>query len=115
MYVIYYVQCRKPRVRERARVTMATRLCARAEHSVNFRISKTLCCSANPSERLAMAHWISKLPWVIFLIFHNFQCRKPHVRERARVSMVTRLCARVEHSFCIAHNRPVAMLVWQSK
>ena len=37
-----------------------------------------------------------------------------HARERARVTMVTRLCARVKH-FVLFYNTKVAMLAWKLK
>ena len=102
-------------MRERTRVTMVTRLCARVKHSVLFRISKTLCRFGNQSEPVAVADWISNPIWVILHVLYHGQYRKPRVRERAQVTMVARLCARVEHSFWFVQNRKVAMLVWKSE
>ena len=50
----------------------------------------------------------------MYVIYHG-QCKKAHVRERARVTIVTRLCARVEHSALFVQNRQVAMLSWKLK
>ena len=50
-------------MRERARVTMVTRLCAGVEHSVLFTVEKSPCSLGNPSETFAVTDWISKLTW----------------------------------------------------
>ena len=52
-------------MRERTRVTMVTRLCARVKHSGLFRIEKSLCWLGNPSEPLAVTDWISNFKRVI--------------------------------------------------
>ena len=142
VYVLSYGAYGKPRVRERARVTMVTRLCVRVEDSGLFRIEKSPCWLGNPSEHLAVTDWISKLTGDLVYFLYYGQYRKPRVRERMRVSMVTRLCARAERSvlfriekspcwlgnpneplavtdwiskFCIVQARNVAMLTWKSK
>ena len=94
MYVLDYGQCSKPYVRERARVTMVFRLCARVERSVLFRIEELSCWLGSPSEPLAVADWISKLTWVPLLSLYCGQYREPYVHDRARVTMVTGLRAR---------------------
>ena len=45
-----------------------------------------------------MTDWVSKLSWFLLYVIYCGQYRKPRARERVRVSMVTRLCARVERS-----------------
>ena len=77
---------------------MVTRLRARVEHSVLFTIEKSPCSLGNPSEPLAVTDWIFKSTWSLVFVLSYGAYRMPRVRERARVTMVTRLCARVEHS-----------------
>ena len=89
---------RGPHARGRARVTVVTRLCARVEHSVLFRIGKFPCWLRSPNEPLAVAGRISRLTSVLVYVTYYGQYRKPRVHERARVTMVTRLCAHVEQS-----------------
>ena len=98
MHVLYHGQYRKPRVCEHAQVTMVARLCARVEHSVLFRIGKFPCWLRSPNEPLAVAGRISRLTSVLVYVTYYGQYRKPRVHERARVTMVTRLCAHVEQS-----------------
>ena len=88
---------RELHARERARVTMVTRLCAGVEHIVWFRIDKSPCSFGNPSEPFAVTDWISKLSGVLVYVLYYGQYRKPHVLERARVTMFARLRAGVEH------------------
>ena len=85
---------RELHARERARVTMVTRLCARVQLSVLFRLEKSLRWPGNPDAPLAVTDCISNLTLVLLYVLYYGQYRKPHVRERARVTTVTGLCAR---------------------
>ena len=88
----------KPHVRECAWVTMVTRSCAHVERSVLFRVARPLGWFRNPSEPVAVVDWISKFTWVLLSVPYFGKYRKCQARERARVTMVTRLCARIEHA-----------------
>ena len=96
LYVLYNWQYREPQACERARVTMVTSFCARVEHSVLFEIERSPCWPGNPSEALAGVEWISKLTLSLLYVLYYGQTREHHARERARVTMVTRLCARAQ-------------------
>ena len=48
-------------VRERARVTTVTRLCARVDLPVLFRTEKLACWLGSSGKPLAVTDWISKL------------------------------------------------------
>ena len=82
VYVLYSGQCSKPHVHEREWMTMATRLCARVEHLVLFRIDKSPCWFGNPSETLAVTDWFAKCTWVLVHVLYCGQYRKTRVRER---------------------------------
>ena len=124
-YVPHYGNHKGPHARGRARVTMVTRLCARVERSVWFRIDKSPCLLGNPNEPLAVTDWISKLTWVLLHFLYYGNHGGPHARRHARVTVVTRLCARVEHSVwfkipksqCWPGNSsgPLAVTRWISK
>ena len=53
MYVLPYGQSRKPQARERARVTMATRMCARVEHVAFFYYTKAAVLAWKPKWALS--------------------------------------------------------------
>ena len=88
----------KTHVRECAWVTMVTRLRAHVERSVLVRVARPLEWFRNPSEPVAVVDWISKFALVIWSVPYLGKCRKCQARERARVTMVTRSCARIEHA-----------------
>ena len=68
LYVLYYWHDRKPHARERARVTMVTRLCARVARSVLFRIRSRHVGLENPSEPLAVVNWVSKVTRAVLIV-----------------------------------------------
>ena len=71
-------------------------VCARRACCVSY--DRSLSWLGNPSGPLAVADWTSKLTGVLSYVLHCMQYRKHRARKRARVTMVTRLCAGVEHS-----------------
>ena len=100
VYVTYYGQYRKPRVHERARVTMVTRLCAHVEQSLLFRAEQSLCSLGSPSEPLAVAHWISKVTWAYCVCYLSWAMQKSsRARARAGDHCHPLVCAR--RAFCI--------------
>ena len=138
----YYGQYRKPRVRERMRVSMVTRLCARAERSVLFRIEKSPCWLGNPNEPLAVTDWISKFCIVqarnVAMLTWKSKCALSGDRLNFQVDMSSCVCSRLwamqqalrartragdhgvppvcaRRAFCIVQNRRVAMLAWKPK
>ena len=57
----------------------------------------------SPSEPLVVTDWVSKLACVLLYVLYYGRYTKPRARERARVTrarvaVVTRLCARVGQS-----------------
>ena len=97
-YVLYCGNHRGPHARGRARVTVVIRLCARAKHSVQFRIGKSPCWLGDSREPLAVADGVFQVSTCFFDALYAGIHRGPHARGRARMTMVTRLCAHVEHS-----------------
>ena len=96
LYVLHYGRHRVPHAHGRTRVTMVTRLCARVQRSVWFGIGRSPCWLGNSSDPLAVTDGISKLTLVLLYVLDSGNHGGPHARGRARVTMATRLCARVE-------------------
>ena len=101
LYVIYCGQYRKPRARERVRVSMVTRLCARVERSVLFRMERSPCWLGEQSAPLVVVGWVSKVTKAVVYYFCYGQYMQPQACERARVTMFTRLCVCVEHAVLV--------------
>ena len=142
LYVLSYGAYVKPRVRERARVTMVTRLCVRVEDYGLFRIEKSPCWLGNPNEPLAVTDWISKFCIVqarnVAMLTWKSKCALSGDRLNFQVDMSSCVCSRLwamqqalrartragdhgvppvcaRRAFCIVQNRRVVMLAWKPK